>query len=506
LLIDSTHIEPNQRFECDVCIIGGGPAGITLATKLSDYGIDVLLVESGGKAREPSASAQAMYEGQFSISAQNGTVLRVDNHYPSGSRLKGLGGTTNHWANWVRHLSRIDFEKRDWIPNSGWPITREDLDPFYVHAYEMCGVPSVPSEPPISLEQGTRFDVADSTIFNTQIYHIGLPPKSFGELFADKLEKSKKIRVLLHSTINRLELSKEKNKIKEINGITNNGRSFSVFSKYFVLSSGGIENARLLLANKDESGRSLSNSSGLVGKCFMEHLHVTFGQALLMNNNPDSFEYYNALGSYKRVGVFSIHSAIQRELKLTNIQFDIDPIKNEAKDKTTYAFDAIGKRFNPSLSSKFLSLRFILSQAPNRNSQVTLIDNEFDSVGLPKCKVDCRLSDLDLYSIKKVLELLSQNLGKAKQGFVRDLVNPTASWEGQNFEAAFSFYGYHHIGTTRMSESPSEGVVDKNCCSHDVSNLFLAGSSVFVTAGHAPPTLTIVALALRLAEHLRRKF
>ena len=140
---------------------------------------------------------------------------------------------------------------------------------------------------------------------------------------------------------------------------------------------------------------------------------------------------------------------------------------------------------------RFYSIWSLAEQSPNPDSRIALIDKR-DALGMPRVKLNWRLSELDTYSVLRTLELFAQELGRSDLGRLRIGTFP------ETFH-----YGNHHMGTTRMSDDPRQGVVDAHCCVHGMTNLYVAGSSVFATSGASTPTLTIVALALRLAKHVK---
>jgi choline dehydrogenase-like flavoprotein len=142
-------------------------------------------------------------------------------------------------------------------------------------------------------------------------------------------------------------------------------------------------------------------------------------------------------------------------------------------------------------------VKYEAEQAPNPRSRVNLHHSKRDQLGLPATQLDWQLSDFDKFSIRRTAELIGIELGRAGLGRVRTDIDEDLS-KFPLVETA-----WHHMGTTRMSENDRTGVVDSACRVHGLSNLYVAGSSVFPTGGRANPTLTIVALAIRLADHLK---
>jgi choline dehydrogenase-like flavoprotein len=146
-------------------------------------------------------------------------------------------------------------------------------------------------------------------------------------------------------------------------------------------------------------------------------------------------------------------------------------------------------------------------QAPNPASRV-MLSEERDAFGLPRIALDWQLLDVDKRSLKVTMEALDRELRRLSLGRVEPsawLDEPETPWVADPLVSNHPVGGYHHMGTTRMATSPRRGVVDADCRVHGLGNLYVAGSSVFPTGGWANPTLTILALALRLGDHLGRK-
>ncbi len=529
MIRSAQDLAEGQLLECDICISGAGAAGITLAVELSKQKFNVVMLESGGF--EFDEEVQSLYQAQV-----NGTIYND----PEASRLRFFGGTTNHWAGNCGPLDSIDFERRDWLPYSGWPFSRADLDPYYERAQTYCQLwsfnydsshwQSVRGKSPLPL---------DPKKVITGITQKS-PPTRFGEIYRYDLETSKNVFVYLYTNLIDINLSTDGNQVDTILAGGLDGKRFSVKAKKFVLALGGLENARMLL-NCDKVHRTgIGNQYDLVGRYFMDHPVVSAATFLLADPSVDLSFYRQEQEWPPKPGVtnifpygyLSLSDAMLREHGLTNVRAPLIPISHyryskgiesmhevEAAIKAGNIPDNLGTHianivrdidmviegvsrttFNTKLFSyaddnDFLFSDVMIEQRPEPSNRVSLLP-ERDRLGLRKAVIDWRLGDDDKDNLWRVIRLIATEFGRAGLGRVKQ----------ENSSRLFSellSLGDHHMGTTRAHNDPHHGVVDANLKIHGVANLYIAGSSVFPTGGHVPPTLTIVALAIRLAEHLR---
>jgi len=262
MLIDFRSLD-RQEIEADLCIIGAGAAGITLAREFSRSGVRVCLLESGGLEYEPEI--QALYEGVDTGFQESSSV--------GNSRLRFLGGATNHWVGRCAPYGEMDFKERPWIPHSGWPIRKQDLNHYYQAAqtlfeigpyqYNMTEIPWVKNEA-LPLDPG---------VIAARVWQMS-PPTRFGTKYRHDLEQARNVFVYLHANVTELEIGKNSPRVRVARIRTLDGKTGFARAKYFVLACGGIENARiLLLSNREESG-GLGNRYGLVGRFYMDHLRI----------------------------------------------------------------------------------------------------------------------------------------------------------------------------------------------------------------------------------------
>lgn len=495
MFVDARSIEEGTDVDCDVCIVGAGPAGIAIARELDADGARVCLLESGGL--KPDARTQDLNDG-VSVGGRYKASGVEAADVVGFSRVRCLGGTTNHWGGWCRPLDRIDFEERPKVPGSGWPIDRDELDPHYDRAQKFCQVgPSTYEADHWARRSRTRpLPVAAPAV--SAVYQISRPVR-LGEVYAPALRRSRRIRVMLHAIAVSLVANAAATRVERVRVATLTGRRFDVRARRFVLAAGGIENARLLLVSNDARPRGLGNDHDLVGRYFADHPHALAG---FVAGAPDrNLAFYRIRQAARTTikGALATAEAFVRAEGLLQFSVTLETLRPERSpalsDGVLELLGTSNRERRPELDT---ALYMRSEMAPNRDSRVTLSQKDRDAVGLPRVRVDWRLGELDRTSTKRSLEALAQALGQAGAGRVFS----SLPYDERFFDGLIG--GSHHMGTTRMHRDPRRGVVDADCRVHGVSNLFVAGSSVFPTTGYSNPTLTIVALALRLASTLGR--
>jgi choline dehydrogenase-like flavoprotein len=517
MLIETRELDSAADRVTDVCVIGAGAAGITLARALTGAGIGVCVLESGGLA--PELETQQLNRG--SIGGLPYAPLEA-------ARLRALGGTTGHWSGWCRPFEASDFEKRPWVPDSGWPFGRAELDPFYGPAFEL-----VRAGPGATTQAAAKADAraTGATLAGADVENMVFwlsPPARFGTLYRKDLESARNVEVLLHATATRLVTAKEGGAIERVEVAAPGGRRFSVRARSYVLAAGGIENPRLLLASPSPNGKGLGNEHDLVGRYFMDHAGIPVGTAMVFGAEA-ALRFYDrhvraaSIGGAPApaIGAIRLTDAAVRRRELLNGSVLLEETDRSeafglrglggadesagqvARNFFAYSDDAIAdawrKAFRPEERGRLFRVVSILEPSPNRESRVVLT-RERDALGMPRVRLDWRLKADDRRTAMTTLDLLSRALGGAGTGRVLIRLDEASGWPPLP-EGRIS-HGWHHMGTTRMHDDPRSGVVDRNCRVHGLGNLYVAGSSVFPTYGFAQPTLTVVALALRLAQHL----
>ncbi len=530
MFIDARKLDPDLTLQTDVCIVGGGAAGIALFLELEGSGLDAVLLESGGL--EFDTQVQALNKGQ-NLSFK---PFPID-----ATRLRGLGGTTQHYGGLSPMFAPSDFQARPGLREVGWPFGIEEIEPYYRRASELCRMGPVFSAdaadwqrqvglPPEQLTQGpVRIAPAPFS-----------PPARFGELYREALGASRQ-RVLLWATATNLETDPSGQSVERVSAASLSGPPFAVRARWVVLAMGGLETPRLLLLCDDQGPTGLANSSGLVGCHYMDHITLWGGVVRLSERGKEArflLEQQERNGvrvqgflrpteetlSQEPVGNFwtmltrypatyegvAATRELMEALKSARLPGDIsstviDILANIDVVSETVLRSLAGT--NQDLVTKiprsedaeggYASLYLCAEQLPPRDSRVTLSD-ELDALGQRKLSLDWRCSEADFHTWRRAAELSAAGLaanGLGRARITQDLYDPAP--------LHLTGISSHHMGTTRMASDPRNGVVDAQCRAHDLSNLFVASSAVFPTGSCANPTLTIVALAIRLADHLK---
>ena len=535
---DARTLANNARLTADFCIIGSGPAGLTLCQELGRAGFRILLVESGGMDFD--------LERQSLLRGEDTTGEYFD---PVGARRSQFGGTMTMWnmeltdnsmgARFVP-LDAIDFETRDWVPYSGWPFSRAYLDPYYKQAEELCGLSSNTYEATVWEDECNRCLQLPAGEAITRIYKL----RSAEPLLvaARKLiNASTNIDCLFRATVTELVAGPSSNRIEYLRVLTSNRKQARIRARIFVLAAGGIENPRLLLLSNTVFSAGIGNARDLVGRFLMDHPLYYFCEWV-----PSSPALFPLLGLYDVrtvqghcvIGRLTLPEAVLRENRLLNLSGVLWPKPKGYRSRGIEALremrllarqkhlarslalapracvncgDILAyawRRFRapkraslsfwsilPNTEKTFGSMEpeFYLEQPPDPSNRVSL-STELDSVGCRRTLATWRWGQQSRDSAHRAGILLNKSFERARLGRLVPLRHPRVHTTG-----------HHHLGTTRMHNSPAVGVVDPNCRVHETNNLFIAGSSVFCTGGYANPTLTIIALAIRLAEHLKKE-
>jgi choline dehydrogenase-like flavoprotein len=509
MITDTRDLPDRATFEADVCVVGAGAAGIALALPFAGGPIRVVLLEGGGVTAEPDG------RGIYQVVDGRAPRLCVD-----PSRTWYFGGNTNHWNANCRPLDDADFEARDWIAHSGWPIRRTDLSPCYERAQALCGLGDVrwydleACRP--HLHHGPL--AVDPATLTTKLLHA-CPVPAFGELHRRRIEDAANVRLLLHARAERLEAVRAGNRVVAVEATKADGRSLRVEAGAFVLAAGAVENAHLLLGSAPNGSRGLGNDADLVGRFFMEHWYVDIP---LTHNGRDVglYDEIQTVGDARVWGQLAISDDLQRaqrapglslwfrrigaggpaiapaarQPRLARMLADAKLAIGDPREAAAYALRRLGHRRNGA-SPQAYYMRVQLEQTPHPENRVRLSPQR-DRREARALDLALRFGDDERHRHLESLRIATAAIGLDGRRLRRQLA--------LRLDAGRAGFFTHHSGTTRMSADPAHGVVDADCRVHGVDNLFACGSSVFPTTGTAPPTLTIVALALRLADHLQR--
>ena len=532
-LIDANHLAPSTTVDADICIVGAGAAGITVAMELDGTSQTVCLVESGGEG--PDEQTQALYEMD---------VVGYPVRENFMSRARYFGGTSNLWAGRSMYLSAFDFRRREWIPYSGWPIPYEELNRYYPAAARMLRLPAADALDRVlirSRNHPIERSLADNSDLQPNISMWGRHALRFGSAYRRRLHASPNISVYLNANVTDIALNRAGNHVEACTGLTLGGTAIRFRARRFVLACGGLETARLLLASCGVQPTGVGNQHDLVGRFYMDHPRTVFGRVRF--SAPQKLP--SLLGTALRDGMAQVGIQLREDLQEREQRLNsYITLERHWSDQAAKAYQSFvhsakillrtgyaGKRFNLSRASlaRVPELIYLFAprelmphsmyraarelkqwfgkgatdlvvvnyceQLPNPASRVYL-GRERDQLGMPRLVLDWVVGQQETESLMRLHELLDRHLRRNQLGYLDSQLD--APTQLRYTDAS------HHLGTTRMSTSPCNGVVDDHCRVHGVANLFISGSGVFPTAGHANPTLTIVALAIRLAAHLKR--
>lgn len=493
MITDLQEIADGSTLDFDLCIIGAGAAGIALAMEHSESSIKVCLLEAGGFDFEPEV--QEVYEG-----ATSGIE-----YLPLESvRLRYFGGTTNRWAGQSTPLDSLDFETRDWVESSGWPISYAEFAGYLTRAQAICrlgasdfawetwkGHPCLPQFP------------LESSGFEPVVLRFPEPVTRFGEDYRVNVETASDVLCLLHASVLRLETNEAGTRVTVAKVAGPGNRRINIQARFFVVATGGIENSRLLLLSGPVGSHGLGNEKDQVGRHFMEHPNFDASEVVLNNIAAVPFlaqPLFSAGAHRFRLDV-KLSSTTQAAGKILNhsaFLIAAEPPQQRMKTHPSRVWNEVDRPLDFQSEKRF-KLRVRLESPPRYGSRVKL-SAERDSFGLPRADVHMTLGEQERETIAAVHKAFAREIGRAAMGRMRIDVDAIEQISSKDLG-----WQSHHCGGTRMSSSPNTGVVDENCRIHGIDNVYVAGSSVFPTSGHANPTLNLLALTLRLSDHLKKK-
>lgn len=492
MLLDANDLTPGQTLDADVCIAGSGAAGITLALALRDSGLSVIVLESGGFDEEDDT--QALYRG---------TMSGISTWQLDSRRERQFGGSTARWAGWCRPMHSFDFVERAYMPHSGWPITLDDLIPFYEKAHERVQLADfIWDTEELQAISGRPLIESPGGRLRTEVYQYS-PPTRFGTEYRDELEQAENISVYLHANLLNLDLEDSHAALRRLECTTLGGIDFEVRARAHVLAMGGLENVRLLLASNTQIPEGVANQSDCVGRYFMEHPHYN-GVSTWVMSRPSDVSFYERHsvrlpgGSVRIQAMLALSPEVLEAEELLDFTASLKEAAVGPGETGQIDVDQVRSLVQEREDERIYQLHVRAEQTPLADSRITLRRDDHDALGMPRLNLDWKVAAEDRRRMRRAMELVGAELAAAGLGRL------WTSTEGDELSWT-TLGGGHHMGTTRMSDDPRDGVVDENCRCHDVENLYIAGSSVFRTGASPNPTLTIVALAERLAAHLMEK-
>ena len=476
-MIYDFNVTTNIEKHYDICILGTGPAGITLARKLSLNGRSVALFEAGGL--DYSEESQEFYDCE-SVGHDG---------WPKFTRLRYFGGTSNHWSGRCRPFESSDFSDRKINGLPGWPIRYGYIEPYLTEAMGILDLNIADGFQPINddlLEASFHADAFSKS-----------PPTRFKQKYLPEIEASENIDCFYNATAVDLILDQPHQTVTQVKVRNYKNHQTVVSATKFIICLGGIETPRFLLNCKNQIATGVGNSSDMVGRCFMEHLNVPMGAFLYRDHEMDDSLQFAAddelvtalgigksniaMGIVKKIRSYGRTHAIKSFFKNLACELEIVEKVQFISDFKCPGMGSIGT---------------LIEQAPNLDSRVSLA-HDVDQFGLNKARFDWQISAFDKHTIRQTAVTMAKEFAKSRLGSIRladFILDETMDIEFGNHS--------HHMGTTRMSDNPKYGVVDSDSKVHDLDNLYIAGSSIFSTGGACNPTMPIVQLTLRLADHL----
>jgi choline dehydrogenase-like flavoprotein len=458
-----------------VCIVGSGPAGMSIALKLAAARVPSVILEAG--ADDWTEESQDHYRGAV-----------VGDHYfdLDATRLRFMGGSSNHWAGWCRVLDAHDFEPKSYLAHSGWPIRRSDIEPFLDETREVLDLHPFPQDLGVT-ESFRWFEMQKSQ------------PVRFREKYADLLAGSDLIALVLNTQVD--ELVGDGSAVRAAKIRSRGLPAGEVTAPHYVVATGGLENARLLLWSNERSNGGVVPHARALGRYWMEHpmfevgtAFITDAEAMRFDHEGDAF-FTPSVEAMAARGVLNFHVQVQ-SMPYSGVKRFIAETACMVPETTEWVSSKLGLRL--SCASR---LHMAWEQPPREDNRVALSATERDADGMPRIELHWKKDELDRRTMLEGIRMFGEEFARRDLGriHISDWVRDGGEWP-TDMEIA----GNHHMGGTRMGTDTTTSVVDANCKVHGMANLYVGGSSVFATSGQCTPTTTITALALRLGDHLAR--
>ena len=522
MFLNLGDLADNSALQADLRIVGAGPAGIALAWEFR-FGAQVIVLESGRIHLDEAAQT-----------LNRGEVVGLPFSGIAAGCSRAVGGTSKLWAGQCLRLEAIDFKHRTWVPHSGWPFSVDHLAPYYQRAE-------------------TFFKIQNETYDETVYSSFGLSPPEWqaewlyshftiytpevdtGRAHFKTLKRSFGIRVISDATVVGIDIDIGGDSVRAVHARSLSGRSCKVSAKAVILCAGGLENARILLSSDHQRRGGLGNSYDLVGRFFQEYANGLVAE-LVGGDLQNLQDYFRLLyrKPFRYFPKFALSEQRQRQAQVLNcnahlvFDYNDDPtleiMRNllraiRRRQASTQLLPGIGqlarnwrslaravrrryRGLSPDGRPSAVRVQCYLEQAPNPDSRVQL-STQRDALGQRRLKLDWKLTSFEFRTLQVMVSTIQTEFARLNLGRIVPeswVEASTDAWQAKVVD------GFHHAGTTRMADGPQDGVVDLNCEVFDTKNLYVCGGSVFPTSGYANPTLTIVALAIRLADHLRTKY
>lgn len=545
---DTRHLQASQTLFSDVCVIGAGPAGITLAREFLGTQITVNVLESGGDVHD--ADVQKLSEGELS-----GHVYEPH----ESTHMRQIGGTANHFILRMTDnefgyrytpLDEIDFEQRDYFPHSGWPFKKSELDPYYTRIQEICGIGHYDYTAKYWSRGNYELIPFDESKAYSSVFMFG-PTKKFSKEFPEQIAESANVNLYAFATVVELICDDSGENVKTAVVRRFDGQEIYFSAKHFIIAANALQTPRLLLNSTRQHAKGIGNQHDNVGRYFMDHHLVPSGNFVMHDPktiNRMAFYDMQGIDGASILGRLNLATEKIQQEGLRNFSAMLFPMPwnaadleamnsfNHLKVQLRWHWDRWPKDLGKHLMNIFrgrnrvfraiyenvrygvpflvglgrggwsriannekkydrLEVLALVEVSPNPENRVTLVDDK-DALGCQKIKLHYLCSEDDIASVKCAQKIVGEAFEATGLGYYEP---PKVAADVMK-----TLTGTHHMmGTTRMSDDPKVGVVDRDCCVHGMNNLFIAGSAVFPTGGYANPTLTNLALSIRIADKVK---
>jgi choline dehydrogenase-like flavoprotein len=553
MLIDAAEIPSEASIEADVAVVGSGPAGTVLALELARAGLRVTLIESGGDSFDAAVQWLADTAGEDPL-----------NHPMSLTTRRQVGGTSNLWAGRCVPFDPVDFLPRALTGHARWPVSYEETERYFARACEwfQCGEPAFDIEQIPSLAKRSLIPGWPGGDIRATALERWSLPTNFRRHYRRDLRLTPRLTLVKQLTCTEIVCAPDGASVDHLVGRTLEGKRMRLRARRYVLACGGIESTRLLFASTGRHADGIGNHSGHLGRWYMTHLECRIADAHFATPAGETIYDYerDPEGVYVRrrftfspryiaehdlpnaalwltnpelgdaahgSGVLSLlyllmssplgprmlseatrlfqlmtsAPASPKRAHLANVARELAPT---ARFALTFGYERYLRR-GPKAPGVFVASPanaypiFLYGEQPPNYASLLAPSGERDALGMPRLKSALRVAERDIEDVIRVHHHFDRYLRRHRLGRLEYLYpdDPRPAIHRRLVG------GYVQAGTTRMSERPEDGVLDRNLAVHGFSDLYVASSSAFVTSSQANPTFMIVVLALRLADHLR---
>jgi choline dehydrogenase-like flavoprotein len=497
--LDARTLPAGGTLEADLCIVGAGPTGLSLAAEFADSGTTVVVLESGA------------WNDDLATQSLNSAAVDGDPHEGlQKSRHRQVGGTACLWnmplqpAMGAKYVPLDPLDLRGEHGRPRWPIPFSELVPYYGRAQAVAGIgrfeyESAPWGLPDSPVPG------DHPSLESRIYQFGTSDR-FCRHLADVVSKAPNLTLCSSATAARLQWRNQT--VEAVGAVTSRGGRLTIRARRLVLAAGGVENARILLA--ESSAGKLADTSGWLGRGFMEHPRDY--SIVLSSTSRRFFERLEFFDTHVREGTtVGGRIAIREEAilrhELPNASITLMPLARTLRPfhwrLESLAWRRLGWKLYwppgygwsrlPSIARRFDGFQLLinLEEFPSPDNRL-MLDTESDAMGVRRVRLQRRWQTGDAQRLGRLRDVVTRSLEEIGLGPLA--IGPAVPPDPNS---------HHHLGTTRMGDDPTTGVTDASGRVFGSENLFVVGGSLFPTAGYANPTLTAIALALRLADRIK---